>query len=241
MTLFRSWREDGDPRARERLVEHYLPMARQLARRYLGANEPYDDLVQVASLGLVKAIDRFDPERGRLFSSFAVPTILGELKRYFRDTGWSVHVSRSVQERALRVERGAAELLAQNGRAPSPAELAQALELSLGETLEGLEVAGVHHAISLDAPSSSPDGDGGALLDTLGGEDGAYDRLEHRLSVAGAVRHLTRRERRVLELRFGADLTQSEIAARLEVSQMQVSRILRGALGQLRSSAGPPA
>jgi len=148
--LFVRWQRDGDRRAREELVERYMPLARRLARRYLGAREPLDDLVQVASLGLVKAIDRFDAGRGNAFTSFAVPTILGELKRYFRDRGWSVHVPRGAQERALKVEETQRQLITRTGRAPTIHELAAYMELSLEEVLDALEAAAAHHATSLD-------------------------------------------------------------------------------------------
>src|SRR6059058_1911038 len=145
--LFVRWQKSGDQRAREELVNRFLPLARNLARRYAGAREPFDDLLQVASLGLVKAIDRFDAERGTAFSSFAVPTILGELKRYFRDLGWSVHVPRGAQEMALKVEEAQQRMTSKTGRPPTVPELAEYLELSMEEVLDALETAGAHHAV----------------------------------------------------------------------------------------------
>src|SRR6202035_4462309 len=150
--LFIRWRKFDDQGAREELVERFLPLARNLARRYAGAREPFDDLLQVASLGLVKGVDRFDPARGTAFSSFAVPTILGELKRYFSDLGWSVHVPRGAQEMALRVEDAYQKLTVKHGRAPSVGVLAEYTELSIEDVLEGLETAAAHHSVSLDAP-----------------------------------------------------------------------------------------
>src|SRR5437764_6961422 len=150
--LFVRWQKDGDQRAREELVDRFLPLARKLARRYAGPREPFEDLMQVASLGLVKAVDRFDTERGTAFSSFAVPTILGELKRYFRDLGWSVHVPRGAQEQALKVEEAQQQLTSKTGRPPSVHELAEYLELSMEDVLDALETAGAHHSASLDAP-----------------------------------------------------------------------------------------
>src|SRR5438477_5714426 len=144
--LFVRWQKDGDQRAREELVDRFLPLARKLARRYAGAREPFEDLIQVASLGLVKAIDRFDAHRGTAFSSFAVPTILGELKRYFRDLGWSVHVPRGAQEQALKVEEAQQEMAAKTGRPPSVQELAEYLEMSIDDVLDALETAGAHHS-----------------------------------------------------------------------------------------------
>src|SRR5438270_6327968 len=148
--LFVRWQEHGDRRAREELIDRFLPLARKLARRYAGPREPFDDLLQVASLGLVKAIDRFDASRGTAFSSFAVPTILGELKRYFRDLGWAVHVPRGAQELALKVEEAQQQLTARTGRPPSMPELAEYLELSIEEVLDALETASAQHCVSLD-------------------------------------------------------------------------------------------
>jgi RNA polymerase sigma-B factor len=232
--LFDRWQQHGDQRAREELVQRFLPLARKLARRYSGAHEPFDDLLQVASLGLVKAIDRYDTERGTAFSSFAVPTILGELKRYFRDLGWSVHVPRGAQELALKVEDGRQRLMSRTGRPPSVQELAQYLELSVEQVLEALETAGAHHTASLDSPREDGEDESGTLADAFGAVDERFDLVDAKVTIADAARHLGARERRVLLLRFVEDLTQSQIAEMIGVSQMQVSRILRRALDQLR-------
>jgi RNA polymerase sigma-B factor len=232
--LFVRWQEHRDPLAREELVERFLPLARKLARRYSGAREPFDDLLQVASLGLVKAIDRFDTERGTAFSSFAVPTILGELKRYFRDLGWAVHVPRGAQELALKVEEAQQQLTAKTGRPPSVYDLAEYLEFSIEEVLEALETAGAHHCVSLDTPRDDADGESGTLADAFGETDVRFEFVEASVSIASAAQQLSGRERRVLELRFVQDLTQTQIAEVIGVSQMQVSRILRRALAQLR-------
>ncbi len=232
--LFVNWQRHGDRRAREELVQRFLPLARKLARRYSGAREPFDDLMQVASLGLVKAIDRFDPQRGTAFSSFAVPTILGELKRYFRDLGWAVHVPRGAQEQALKVEEAQQQLTARTGRPPSVQDLAEFLELSIEDILDGLETAGAHHCVSLDTPREDGEGESGTLADAFGEQDVRFELVEASVSIATAARHLSARERRVLELRFVQDLTQTQIADLIGVSQMQVSRILRRALAQLR-------
>jgi RNA polymerase sigma-B factor len=239
--LFARWQRHGDRLAREQLIERFMPLARKLARRYLGANEPFDDLLQVASLGLVHAIDRFDYERGTAFSSFAVPTILGELRRYFRDLGWAVHVPRGAQERALKADGVHKELTLKLGRAPSIAQLAEALEWSMEDVLGALEAGAAHHASSLDAPHDDGEGDFGALVDSFGVIDERYEFVDAKLSVSGAVRRLPSYERQVLHLRFIDDLTQSQIGERLGVSQMQVSRILRQALGKLREMADPAA
>lgn len=232
--LFLRWQQQGDPRAREELVQRFLPLARKLARRYSGAHEPFDDLMQVASLGLVKAIDRFDTGRGTAFSSFAVPTILGELKRYFRDLGWSVHVPRGAQELALKVEEGRQQLMTRTGRPPSVPELAEYLELSIEDVLDALETAGAHHTASLDSPREDGEDDSGTLADAFGQVDERFELVDAKVTIAAAARHLGPRERRVLLLRFVEDLTQSQIAELIGVSQMQVSRILRRALEQLR-------
>jgi RNA polymerase sigma-B factor len=238
--LFRRWQKLNDRCARDELVERFLPLARKLAHRYRGAHEPYDDLLQVASLGLVKAIDRFDTARGTAFSSFAVPTILGELKRYFRDLGWSVHVPRGAQERALKVEEAQQKLSARGGHPPTVPELAEYLELSIAEVLEALETAGAHHAVSLDAPHSDEDGESAPLADAFGEEDQRYELIEDGLTIASVARQLPVHERQALELRFVEDLTQTQIAERIGVSQMQVSRILRHALSRLRELAEAP-
>jgi RNA polymerase sigma-B factor len=232
--LFVRWQQHGDQRAREELVERFLPLARNLARRYAGAREPFDDLLQVASLGLVKAIDRFDVNRGAAFSSFAVPTILGELKRYFRDLGWSVHVPRGAQEQALKVQEAQERLTNRSGRPPTVNELAQYLEFEVGDVLDALETAAAHHSASLDAPRQDRDGESGSLVDVFGEDDARYELVEDATTISVAAKELTPRERRVLALRFTGDMTQTQIAQEIGVSQMQVSRILRRALTQLR-------
>jgi RNA polymerase sigma-B factor len=232
--LFVAWQEHGDMRAREELVERFLPLARKLARRYAGPREPFEDLMQVASLGLVKAVHRFDIGRGTAFSSFAVPTILGELKRYFRDLGWSVHVPRGAQELALRVEAAEQQLTSRTGRPPRVNELAEFLELSVEDVLDALEVANAHHSTSLDAPREDGEEESGALVYTIGAEDRHYELVDASVTISSAARALSARERRVLRLRFVDDLTQTQIADEIGVSQMQVSRILRRALARLR-------
>ncbi|HEY1507921.1 MAG TPA: SigB/SigF/SigG family RNA polymerase sigma factor [Solirubrobacteraceae bacterium] len=232
--LFVRWQQHHDQRARDELVERFLPLARKLARRYAGAREPFDDLVQVASLGLVKAVDRFDTSRGTAFSSFAVPTILGELKRYFRDLGWSVHVPRGAQELALKVEEAQQQLTSKTGRPPSVPDLAQYLELSIEDVLDALETAGAHHSTSLDAPRDDVDGESTTLAEAFGEEDKRYEQVDASVTIATAARELSTRERRVLVLRFVEDMTQTQIADEIGVSQMQVSRILRRAVTRLR-------
>ncbi|MGI8430259.1 MAG: SigB/SigF/SigG family RNA polymerase sigma factor [Solirubrobacteraceae bacterium] len=240
--LWLRWQGDGDLRAREELVERFMPLARKLAHRYVGAREPFDDLLQVACLGLVKAVDRFEVDRGTAFSSFAVPTILGELKRYFRDLGWAVHVPRGAQELALRVEEFQQQLTSRTGRAPSVNELAEYLELSLEDVLDALEAGAAHHGVSLDVPRDDAEGESGTLADAFGEPDESFARVEARVTISAAARQLSVRDRRVLMLRFAEDRTQSQIAELIGVSQMQVSRILRRALAQLNElTTGSPA
>jgi RNA polymerase sigma-B factor len=238
--LFARWQRHQDEAAREELVRRFLPLARKLALRYQGASEPLDDLVQVASLALVKAIDRFDYRRGIAFSSFAVPTMAGELKRYFRDLGWSAHVPRGAQERALKIEEAQRKLTASAGRSPTVDELAVYLELSVEEVIDGLEASAAHHSKSLDAPYDDGDGDVGTLVDSLGEEDHHFEFIDVSASISAAMEHLSPRDRKVLALRLIEDLTQTEIADEIGVSQMQVSRILRRSLARVRDFVQEP-
>ena len=232
--LFRRWRRYADRSARDELIERFLPLARKLARRYVQSSEPYEDLVQVASLGLVKAVERFDPDRGFAFSSFAVPTIVGELKRYFRDTAWALHVDRGAQERARRITDAQQKLSSRTGRMPTVDELAQYLEMSQEAVLDGLQTAEAYGAVSLDAPLAGEEDEETSRLDAIGEEDERLDLVDQHATIFAAARHLPNREREILFLRFGEDLTQSEIAERVGVSQMQVSRLLRRSLQRLR-------
>jgi RNA polymerase sigma-B factor len=232
--LLERYHRCGDPAAREALVERFLPLARQLARRYQRGGEPLDDLVQVASLGLLKAIDRFEPDRPTAFSSFAVPTILGELKRHFRDRGWSVRVPRDLQEMTVRVDRTAEELAGELGRAPTPAEIAGRIGITSEQVLEAREAAGAYRAVSLDRPREEDDED---ASDWMGAEDPGFGLAEDAATVERLMSVLSDREREVLRLRFGEDLTQSEIGARVGVSQMHVSRLIRQAIARLRAAA----
>jgi RNA polymerase sigma-B factor len=227
----------GDLAAREELVERCLPLARELARRYVYTDEPFDDLVQVASLGLIKAIDRFDPDRGSKFASFAAPTILGELKRHFRDKGWALHVPRDLQERALAVGRETEVLAKRLRRSPKPREVARALGCSVEQVLEAQQAAASYEATSLDAPTTRDDDDAAPLVDLLGGEDSAYELVGERAEIASTWQTLPEIERSVLELRFVHDLNQREIGERIGYSQMHVSRLLRRALGRLEPDA----
>ena len=228
----------GDQAAREELVQRLLPLARRMARRYRRSDEPLDDLIQVATLGLIKAIDRFDPARETAFSSYAVPTMLGELKRYFRDNGWAVHVPRGMQERVMEVKGAMEELGSKLGRSPSPRELAEALSLQLEEVLEALEAATAYAAVSLDAPRPGDDGERETYAESMGDRDGHYELVEDAATVLPALGVLPERERLIVHLRFAEDLTQSEIAERIGVSQMHVSRLIRQAIARLGDAAG---
>jgi RNA polymerase sigma-B factor len=232
--LFDLYRRDHDPAA---LVERFLPLAKTLARRYHGGGEPLDDLVQVASLGLLKAIARFDPERGTAFSTFAVPTILGELKRYFRDKGWSLRVPRELQELSARVERVSEHLLHELRRAPTASEIAERLDVGIEQVVEAHQAASAHRADSLDRVSADADQDGRAVVETLGDEDPGYRLAEDSAVLGSLMSVLSDREREILRLRFAEDLTQSEIGERVGLSQMHVSRLLNHSLARLREAA----
>ena len=223
----------GDPRAREALIAAHLPLARALARRYRRGSESLDDLVQVASVGLIKAVDRFDPDRGHSFSTFAQPTIVGELLRHFRDTGWGVHVARGTQELALKVRAAAEALEAETGRAPTPRQLAERTGADLEAVVEALGALANRAALSLATPAGRDDDGDATVGDTLGSDEAGYAQAEARALLGPALRHLPAREQRILKLRFVDDLTQSEIASRIGVSQMQISRLLRQSLDRL--------
>jgi RNA polymerase sigma-B factor len=224
---------EGDIAAREELVERFMPFVRDLALRYTYTDEPVDDLVQVGAVGLLKAIDRYEPGRGSKFTSYAAPTILGELKRHFRDRGWAVHVPRDLQERALTAGREREELTSRLGRSPTVRELAHALGWSTERVLEATEVASSYDAASLDAPVARGEEDAAPLLELIGGEDDRYALAESRQAIADGWRELSPIEQEVLRLRFTEDLTQREIGERVGYSQMHVSRLLRRALEQL--------
>jgi RNA polymerase sigma-B factor len=238
--LFFRYHREGDTSARDQLVERFLPLARQLARRYQRASEPLDDLLQVASLGLIKAIDRFDPDRDIAFSSYAVPTILGEIKRYFRDRTWAVRVPRDLQELTLRVDRAVGELSEQLHRQPSVKEIGEAVGADQEEVLEALQAGGAYRAVSFDAPRVGGDEEVTTIGDSVGIDEHGFDRAEERATLQTLMSTVTPRERDVLRMRFGQDMTQAEIGAVIGVSQMQVSRIIRQAISRLRAAADAP-
>ncbi|MDX6734026.1 MAG: polymerase sigma-B factor [Baekduia sp.] len=224
-----------DPALRDALVQRYLPLARHAAQHYARPREPFDDLLQIASIGLLKAIDRYDPQLGTAFASYAMPTMHGDLRRHFRDRSWAVRPPRDLQELALRVERVATELLAALGRAPTVQQLAEHTGLSIEAVLEARQALCAHTAASL---SASPDEDEPhPLAGRLGQVDRGYADVEHRATLEKLMRCLTRREREIVQLRLQEDLTQHEIGQRLGLSQMHVSRVLRASLAKLREAA----
>jgi RNA polymerase sigma-B factor len=236
--LFERYRDSESPVDRDVLVRRFLPLARQLAAGYAHGPEPFDDLYQVACLGLVRAVDRYDIERATAFSSFAVPTIVGELKRYFRDKTWALRVPRDIKELGLTVQRASERLTATLRRAPTIDELAEAVGATPEAVLEAREAMSAYRATSLEESRGGREEDDETLVDGLSCNEGGYGRAEERVVLDDLLRCLTRREREVVRLRFEEDLTQCEIGARLGISQMQVSRVLRGSIVRLREVLG---
>jgi len=231
----------GDLEARDELVVRFMPLARQLAARYRHAGEPLEDLVQVACVGLIKAVDRYDPERGNGFTRYAVPTMLGEIKRHFRDKGWSVHVPRATQELVLKVGDALGDLPSRLGRSPTARDIAAAVNAPVEDVLEAMEAATAYEAVSLDAPRPGTNEDEAWTLgEALSEEEQGYELVEIGETLRGTLEALPARERLILRLRFEEDLTQAEIAETVGVSQMHVSRLLRRSLDRL-SAAGAAA
>ncbi|HLL64266.1 MAG TPA: RNA polymerase sigma factor SigF [Micromonosporaceae bacterium] len=217
---------------RDEVIKAFLPMAGYLARRYVNRGEAADDLVQVATIGLIKAVDGFDGDRGAGFSSYAVPTIVGELKRHFRDKSWSIRVPRALQELHLNISRATDTLTQRLGRSPTVTDLARHLSVGEEEILDALDAGRAYNSLSLDAPI--PGSDGAHIADMIGGDDSAIGLVENRLALKPLLAQLPPREQRIIALRFFDNLTQSEIAAQLGISQMHVSRLLSQSLRQLR-------
>jgi RNA polymerase sigma-B factor len=234
--LLRRWHDDEDADAREALVALMLPLARSVARRYAGKGEPLDDLEQVASLGLIKAIDRFDLGRDVRFATYAVPTIAGELKRHFRDRGWMLRVPRDIQEQSARLTRARETLVHDLGRAPTVAELCAATGLDEEQALEALSAGEAYRALSLDEPLA----DGTTSMDLVGDDDENFERAEARAMLHDGLHQLPLREREILHLRFFEGLTQREIADRVGISQMHVSRLIRRTVERLREQITLP-
>src|SRR5690349_2612796 len=227
-------------RARERLVEMYLPLAEHLARRFRNRGELMDDLVQVASLALLKSIDGFDPNRGAAFTSYAIPMIVGELKRHFRDKGWDVRVPRRLQELRLEISKISGDLAQKLGRSPTVSDLASHLEVTDEEIIEALDCSQAYRALSLHAPVSGDDS-GGELMDLLGGTDPEMESVENRAALRPLLARLPEREQKIIAMRFFGNMTQSQIAAEIGISQMHVSRLLAHALTVLREGLSPVA
>jgi RNA polymerase sigma-B factor len=242
LELFRRYRRDRDPAIRNVLIERYMPLARHLARRYRSGGER-EDVTQVAALGLLKAVDRFDPDNGAGFTSFATPTILGEIKRYFRDYGWAVRMPRELQELAVRLEKAVAELTGALGRAPTPRELADRLDVSVEQVLEALSTDTAHHPVPLDRPAR--DGEDEPARPLAAVEERGFASVEDTVAVDSLLGRLPERERLIVKLRFHDDLLQREIAELVGISQMQVSRTLTRSLELLQRYAAedqtPPA
>jgi len=232
---------ESDPeraRLRDALVEIHLPLAEHLARRFGHRGEPHDDLVQVANIGLIKAVDRFEVARGLEFSTYATPTIVGEVKRHFRDKTWAIRVPRRLQELRLAMSTATADLAQKLGRSPTVAELAERLGVGEDDVIEALEAGGAYSTVPLDG-GDDEDSPGPSLGDTLGVEEGAFETVENIASLKPLLADLPPRERRILVLRFFEGRTQSEIAAELGISQMHVSRLLSRSLGSLRDQLQP--
>jgi RNA polymerase sigma-B factor len=243
--LLRRYAADPSPALRDEVIHRFMPLARSLAMRYRRQTESLDDLIQVAGLGLVKAVDGFDPARGKPFAAYAVPTILGELRRHFRDHVWTVRLPRGLQELTMSVDAATTQLTEELGRLPTAAELSERLEVSVEQVLEAIEASHARRTLSLDAPRRTDGDDPGPAIETLPASEPGYDRVEAEL--ASETAGLEPREWEVLRMRFNDELTQSEIAERLGVSQMQISRISRRALWKLLAAVrgedeadGPP-
>ena len=235
--LLRRYHEDGDTSARERLIARHLPLVRSLARRYAGRGEALEDIEQVGAIGLIKAIDRFDLEREVSLATYATPNVVGEIKRHFRDKGWAIRVPRSLQELNARMSGAIDDLTGQLGHSPSVAEIADSLGTSTEEVLEALEVGSAYSALSLDTGPGS-DGDDNDPMDTIGAEDEEFDRSEDRVTLSPALQRLPEREREILRMRFEEGLPQTQIAERVGLSQMHVSRLIRRSLATMREELG---
>lgn len=222
--------------ARDELLSLHMPLVEHCARRFRNRGEPFEDLVQVGSIGLIKAVDRFDTERGVEFSTYATPTIIGEIKRYFRDKGWAIRVPRRLQELRMQITAATADLTQSLGRSPTPREIAESIGCSVEEIVEGLESSNAYATLSLDAGNDDSDDGGPSMLDAIGVDDEALERVEIRESVKPLLEGLPEREKRILLLRFFKNMTQSQIAEEIGVSQMHVSRLLSRTLDQLRAS-----
>ena len=234
--LFKRYRATGDEEARDELITMYLNLVKYLASRFRNRGEPVDDLVQVGTIGLIKAIDRFDIDRQVEFTTYATPTIVGELKRYFRDKGWAIKVPRRLQELSFKVNQAVDALTAKNQRSPSIQEIAEYLEVTPEEVLEAMETSEAYNFVSLETDRGGDGSDSFSILEYIGKDDALMDVVEDRATLSSALKELSPQEQRVLYLRFFEGLTQTEIARQLDISQMQVSRLLRRTLRVLRDN-----
>lgn len=237
--LFRRFKEEGDMDAREKLVMSHLNLVRFIANKFKNRGEPIDDLIQVGYLGLLKAIDRFDPRRGLEFTTFATPTIMGEIKRHFRDKGWSVRVPRRLQELSAKVNQATDTLTSQLQRSPTIAEIADYLDATVDEVLEAMESSSAYSSVSLEAPSGADDDDTPSVIDRYATEDSDLAFTDDRIIIEEALASFSPRERDVIEMRFLKGMTQIEIAEKLGISQVQVSRLLRRTLKKIQDKIDP--
>ncbi len=237
--LFRRFKEEGDMDAREKLVMSHLNLVRFIANKFKNRGEPIDDLVQVGYLGLLKAIDRFDPSRGLEFTTFATPTIMGEIKRHFRDKGWSVRVPRRLQELSAKVNQATDTLTSQLQRSPTISEIADYLDATVDEVLEAMESSSAYSSVSLEAPSGADDDDTPSVIDRYATEDSDLAFTDDRIIIEEALASFSPRERDVIEMRFLKGMTQIEIAEKLGISQVQVSRLLRRTLKKIQDKIDP--
>lgn len=237
--LFRRFKEEGDMDAREKLVMSHLNLVRFIANKFKNRGESIDDLVQVGYLGLLKAIDRFDPARGLEFTTFATPTIMGEIKRHFRDKGWSVRVPRRLQELSAKVNQATDTLTSQLQRSPTIAEIAEYLDATVDEVLEAMESSSAYSSVSLEAPSGMEDDDAPSVIDRYATEDEELAFTDDRIIIEEALASFSPREREVIEMRFLQGMTQIEIAEKLGISQVQVSRLLRRTLKKIQEKIDP--
>lgn len=237
--LFRRFKEEGDMDAREKLVMSHLNLVRFIANKFKNRGEPIDDLIQVGYLGLLKAIDRFDPSRGLEFTTFATPTIMGEIKRHFRDKGWSVRVPRRLQELSAKVNQATDTLTSQLQRSPTIAEIADYLDATVDEVLEAMESSSAYSSVSLEASSGADDDDTPSVIDRYATEDSDLAFTDDRIIIEEALANFSPRERDVIEMRFLKGMTQIEIAEKLGISQVQVSRLLRRTLKKIQDKIDP--
>lgn len=237
--LFRLYKQEGDEEAREQLVVSHLNLVRFLANKFKNRGEPFDDLMQVGTIGLIKAIDRFDPARGLEFTTFATPTIMGEIKRHFRDKGWSVRVPRRLQELSAKVNQTTDELTRELQRPPSVAEVAERLEVSVDEVLEAMESSSAYSSVPLEGTGQGADEDAPSIIDHYATEDEGLATSDDRMTIEDAIAGFTPREQDVMRMRFDQGMTQAEIAERLGISQVQVSRMLRKSLKQVQQRLDP--